>query len=284
MKTRLTITLSESTLTQIDQLIDRKSIRNRSHAIEHLLEKSLQPIVKSAIILSGGPADATQLRGLTLLNDKPLIFYTLELLKKSGVEDVVIATNTTTGKELEKLLTVATSDISPMTLALQALVRSFSSFTFAFETTPIGTAGAVKQAAALLPEGPFFVIAGDVLTNINLHDLAAFHTQNQALVTMAVKPRPAEKAYDNVFVQGHTVVDFQGSGEHQLVGIVNAGIYLFEPAVLNVIPENTFSMLEQDIFPKLARSRKIIAFPFQGIWFDISTDSKYQDVVATFTT
>jgi mannose-1-phosphate guanylyltransferase/phosphomannomutase len=184
MKTRLTITLSESTLAHIDQLIDRKSIRNRSHAIEHLLEKSLRPIVKSAIILAGGPADSAVPRALTTFNDKPLIFYTLDLLKKAGVEDVVIATNDTSGKELQKLLTLPTSNDTPQVAAVQALVRSFAHLTFALETKPLGTAGAVKTAAAQLPDGAFFVIAGDVLTNINLHELAAFHTQNQALVTI----------------------------------------------------------------------------------------------------
>jgi NDP-sugar pyrophosphorylase family protein len=271
MKTRLTITLSESTLKQVDTLVDKKKIRNRSHAIEHLIEKSLKPSISTAVILAGGLKNETTLKPLTVLNTKPLIFYTLDLLKKFGVKNIIIATNQQ-GKQLEKLL----GDGAAYELSIS----------YSYEKEPLGTAGALKNIANMLPKTqPFFVIAGDILTTIDLNDMATFHTKHQAMITMAVKPRPAQKAYDSVFVQGHTVVDFKSSSDDDVVSIVNAGVYLFEPEVLSFIPSASTKkssrprMLETDIFPKLASSKKVLAFPFQGVWFDISSDDNYQQAL-----
>lgn len=266
MKTRLTITLPETTLKRIDTLIDKKHIRNRSHAIEHLIEQSLAPSISTAVILAGGDKNETTLKPLTVLNTKPLIFYTLDLLKKHGVKNIIIATNDQ-GRQLHKLL----GDGSAYELNIR----------YSFEEKVYGTAGAIKNLGPLLPKNQaFFVLAGDILTTIDLSELAQFHTDHQGLVTMAVKPRQTKKAYDNVFVQGHTVVAFESSQENQLVSIVNAGIYIFEPEVLSSIPNDTKPvMLETDIFPKLTASGKMLAFPFQGVWFDISSDDNYQQAL-----
>lgn len=268
MKTRLTITLPEKTLSKVDKLIDKKTIRNRSHAIEYLIEQSLTPNISTAVILAGGEKNETTFKPLEVLGNKPLIFYTLDLLKKHGIKQIIIATNKH-GKSLEELL----GDGSSYEVSI----------TYSYEDTPLGTAGALKKIANELPTvHPFFVIAGDILTTIDLTDLATFHADNTALVTMAVKPRPAKKSYDNVFVQGHTVVDFKSSSDEEVVGIVNAGVYLIEPAFLDMIQngeKDTPVMLETDLFPKLAGSRKMLAYPFQGVWFDISSDQNYQSAL-----
>jgi mannose-1-phosphate guanylyltransferase / phosphomannomutase len=262
MKTRLTITLPASTLKQVDRLIDKKNIRNRSHAIEYLIEKSLEPDISTAVILAGGHKNENSFKPLTVLGNKPLVFYTLDLLKKHGVKKVIFSTNQQ-GKQLQDLL----KDGSDYDLNIQ----------YVYEESPQGTAGAIKQLDSLLPSNqPFYVLAGDILTTIDLTDLAAFHTKNQAVVTMAVKPRPTQDTYDNVFVQGHTVVDFKASTEDQVVSIVNTGVYIFEPEVLEMLPAKTPSMLERDVFPQLTQSGKMLAFPFQGVWFDISSDDNYQ--------
>jgi len=263
MKSRLTITLSEDVLKKVDFLIDKKTIRNRSHAIEHLIEQSLQTTVRTAIILAGGP-EKNPYSPLTIIGTKPLIVYTVELLKKYGVSTIHIAINDQ-GLELKKLLGNG---------------HEFGlSIIFHHEKSPLGTAGAIKAIAGSFKNEEFFVVAGDVLTNINLAELAQFHSDNNALVTMAVKPRTAQKNYDNVFVQGHTVVDFKASEKHEIVGIVNAGVYLFSSEVVSQIPSKTPAMLEKDVFPALSKSRRLTAFSFQGVWFDISSDANYKQAV-----
>lgn len=266
MKTRLTITLSESTLRQLDQLIDSTNIRNRSHAIEHILEQHLRPQVRTALILAGGPTLNTEpLRPLTILDGKPLIIHTIDHLKRFGV-DTIIITTTKAGRDIQTLLGTG---------------REFGvTIEYFFEEKPLGTAGAIKNAKSKLPKkDPFYVLAGDILTTIDLADFSEFHNQNKSLVTMAVKPRVSKSSYDNVYIQGHTVVDFQKSQPNQEVSIVNTGVYIFEPAVLNYIPDGVPAMLESDVFPQLAKQHKLVAFTFQGIWFDITSDQNYHDAL-----
>jgi len=276
MKSRLTITLSEDILKKIDYLIDKKKIRNRSHAIEHLVEQSLEPEIKTAIILAGGP-EKNPYSPLTVIGTKPLILYTIDLLQKHGVRKVHIAINNQ-GTELKKLL----GDGQEYGVQI----------TYHYEKERLGTAGAIttitKKAKADFTNEDYFVIAGDVLTNINLDELAHFHIENNSLVTMAVKPRPAQMNYDNVFVQGNTVVNFKASEKHEIVGIVNAGVYIFSSEMNSLLPDLTTSnedgarsttMLEKDVFPKLSSSKRVHAFSFQGIWFDISSDQNYKHAV-----
>ncbi len=267
MKTRLTITLSESTVRKLDQLIDKKTVRNRSHAIEQILEESLKPSIDTAIILAGGETRKNEsLRPLTILDGKPLIMHTLDHLKKHGVSTVAITAGPR-GTEIQDLL----GDGSDYDLNIE----------YFFEDEPIGTAGAVRRVAesALIENDAFFVVAGDVLTTIDLDDFVAFHTQHNAQVTMAVKPRVTKASYDNVFIQGHTVVDFQRSKPSQTVSIVNAGVYIFETASLRAFPDKTPAMLERDVFPELSKSDSLLAFPFQGIWFDITSQENFEEAL-----
>jgi mannose-1-phosphate guanylyltransferase/phosphomannomutase len=268
MKQRLTITLSEGTLRKIDAIIDRRQIRNRSHAIEYVIEEALKPKISTALVLAGGPnPKQSPEKAMTMLNGKPLILYTLEHLQKFGITKVIIATNSE-GKAIEKLL----GNGEALHLELVYL----------YETKPLGTAGAIMAAKAHLPSQPFVVISGDVLTNINLDDMMQFHTIYQGLVTMAIKPRSTEPTYDNVFVQGHTVVDFQKSQADQRVGLVNAGVYIIEPRALELFGSERPLMLEKDVFPRLAQKHTLLAFPFQGAWFDISVDTNYQTALSNW--
>lgn len=270
-KTRLTITLSQDLLDRVDALINKKTIRNRSHAIEEILAANLKPTITTAIILAGGAkkSPAELHHSLTPIAGQPLILHTLRLLKQHGISRVIITT--TSAIALKKVI----SAHPELGLKIEYQV----------ETHPLGTAGAISQAAKDIAQ-PFLVMAGDVFTTINLTELIQFHHQARGLVTMAVKPRSAQKNFDNAFIQGHTIVDFQPSTANQAIGIVNTGIYVIEPAALAYLPQPTNQkpiMLEQDLFPVLAKQGKLMAFTFQGPWFDIATDSSYQQAVQAVT-
>ncbi len=262
-KKRLTITLSKSTLNKVDRLIDEKKIRSRSHAIETLLQKALQPRIELAVILAGDKNDSyDQIRPLTAVDNQPLIIYTLQHLKNHGIKRVLILTNDR-GHEIKTVLDKYEIDLE---------------INWLFEDKPLGTAGALKHAADHINQ-TFYCLHGDVLTDINFDELAEFHEKHQSLATIAVKPRIPQDSYDNVFIQGNKVVDFQPKKEGQIVSIVNSGVYVFEPEILSYIPDQTPSTLEQDVFPKLAQTNRLNAFTFQGIWFDVSTDQNYKQAI-----
>lgn len=256
MKSRLTITLEESILEKVDQFIDGHQIRNRSHAIESLLDRYFAPKVTTAVILAGGPQVGSGIRTLTPLDNKPVIVHIIEHLQKFGVHNVIIATNEE-GKKLEEIL--------------PTLINGAVSISYVYEQKPRGTAGALKAIANQIKDESFFVWSGDVFTTIDLSSLLKFHLEQHALITVTVKPRLTQASYDNVFIQGNTVVDFQKSKPDQEVSLANAGVYVFSKEALELIPKDSPVMLEQDILPTFAKSQKVVAFPFQGLWMEIPT-------------
>lgn len=259
MKSRLTITLEESVLEKVDQFIDGQKIRNRSHAIEYLLDNYFAPQVQTAVILAGGSQEESGLRTLMPLDNKPLIIHIIEHLQRYGVKHIIITTNKQ-GKKLEELI--------------PNFFDNGIKFSYLYEEKPLGTAGALKAAAKYIKDESFYVWSGDVFTTIDLSSLLKFHLQQHALITMSIKPRLTQATYDNVFIQGHTVVDFQKSKPEQEVSLVNAGVYVFSCDALDLIPDATPTMLERDVFPTFAKSQKLVAFPFQGLWMEITSDKK----------
>lgn len=258
-KQRLTITLSQSTLAKIDPLIDKKQIRSRSHAIESILQEHLEPKIKTAVILAGGHDQAeTQLKPLIPHRGQPLIAHTLQLLIKYQITHVIILAH----HSAKKVQTVLDGKFPQLTVE------------YVFEQEPLGTAGALKNAAELITN-PFFCLYGDIYTDINLQQMANFHQQQQSLATIAVKPRMSHQSFDNIALQGNQVTDFHPKDKQIDVSLVNTGVYLFQPQLLDYIPDAP-STLEQDVFPDIIKTKRLFAFTFQGNWFDVTTEKSYQ--------
>lgn len=261
-KARLTITLPRDLLRQVDRLVDGYNVRNRSHAVETLIRRSLNPVVTTAVILAGGNKSkngrypATQsIRGQKLINitARHFIDYGIsELVVLAGDQEPVVRT------------------------ALGDGVSAGITIRYLREDKPLGTAGALKLAEEFLSYGPFLVVHGDILTNISLPDFVDFHNRENRLATIAVKPRTAEPKYGKVMLQGNRITDFYDEDRSEGISIVNTGVYMFEPEVLSLISEGQIANLESDVFPRLAEMGELSAFLFQGIWFDISAPEDYQ--------
>lgn len=260
-KARLTITLPPELLTEIDRMIDRRTVRNRSHAIELLLRQSLKPTVSSAVLLAGGKNNREQLPALLPIQGQALIIQTVNHLIAHGICSFIILAG-----ENEPLIRGLLGDGNYM----GAEVR------YVGEAQPMGTAGALKAAERYLQDQPFLVFHADILTDINVTDFIKFHSSQNKLATIAVKPRQAEPDYGKVLLEGSEITDFIPESQEQGISIVNTGVYLFESEVLGLIGEATSARLEIDVFPKLAKMGELSAFLFQGIWFDISRSQNYE--------
>ena len=259
-KQRLSITLSQSTLSQIDQLIDKKKVRSRSHAIETILQKQLKPAVSTAVILAGGSNKKSNLiKPLIKHQNQPLIFHIIDHLLRFDVTKIIILTHCK-GQKIKKSISKKYPKLD---------VR------YIFEKQRLGTGGALKNAQKILQEN-FYCFHGDVFTDINLQQFASFHQHNQGIATIAVKPRMAHQSFDNISVQGNQITAFQPKNKVQNPSLVNSGIYLFEPEIMDFIPDKKPTMLEKDVFPQLTKAGKLYAFAFEGIWFDITTEKQYQ--------
>ncbi len=260
-KARLTITLARDLLRQVDRMIDNKTIRNRSHAIEMLLRQSLMSKVTTAVILAGGDSGDGPLPALLPIENTQLLFITIGHLVNFGISRIFILA----GKNEAALRQVVGEG-----RFMGATV------VYAREDQPLGTAGAVKTIEDKLADEPFLVIHADVLTNINLAEFIEFHKHENTLATIAVKPREAERTYGKVLLQGNKITDFSETNQSEGISIVNTGVYLLQPDALKLIELDQPAHFEKDLFPKLAAIHELSAFIFQGIWFDISTSDSYR--------
>ena len=268
MKERITLTIDEKILERVDKLIDGLSIRNRSHAIELILSKYMNfRELKTAFILSGGKG--TRLRPITYeipkalvpVHGKPLIEHLFDLLKKYGVNDVVLSVGHMKDKVISKK-----DEWSRLGLDIS----------FVEEQKALGTGGPLRLAKDKLTK-TFIVSNGDELKNINIMEMYEAHKKNRALVTIALTTVNDPSQYGVARLEGNRIVEFVEKPKKDKApsNLINAGFYILEPEVTEMIPEGKCS-LEKQIFPKLAKMGRLFGFPFSGQWFDTGNLDRYE--------
>lgn len=226
-----------------------------------------------AIILAGGKG--TRLRPLTVYTPKPIVpflnrpflLFQLDLLRAAGVKNITLSLNYQPDKIRQLLGTGAEFDVE---------------IDFVTEPSPMGTAGAYKYASETRRE-PTVVVNGDILTNVELSKVIGFHRKNKAKATIVLTPVEDPGAFGLVETDdsGH-ILGFLEKPTPELIaekGIntINAGIYILEPDVLDLIPEGESSSFEYEVFPELLARN----LPFYGFilkkhyWRDIGSAKSY---------
>jgi NDP-sugar pyrophosphorylase family protein len=150
---------------------------------------------------------------------------------------------------------------------------------YAVEPEPLGTGGGVRNAAAIT-RGTVHVLNGDILTDVDLGALRAFHVRRRARVTILLArvadPRPyglVETAADG------RVTGFRekpGPGEPITTDTINAGVYLIEADLLQRMPAGKPVSIEREFFPTLiAEGVACFACVLPGYWRDIGSPAAY---------
>ena len=222
-----------------------------------------------AVLLVGGPG--TRLQPLTdykpksivpLLN-RPVLEHTLAYLKHYGIEDVILTLNY-------------------MPDAIQEYFgdgkRCGVRLTYCIEKEPMGTAGAVKNAEAYLDDS-FFVLNGDLFTDMNLADMLAFHRAKKAQATISLTWVENPSAFGVVETDTsrrvQRFIEKPPPGK-ETTNWINAGTYILEPEVLEQIPAGQHHMFEKGLFPRLLDIGKpVYGYEFKGYWLDMGTLGKY---------
>lgn len=143
------------------------------------------------------------------------------------------------------------------------------------ESSPLGTAGAVKLAQQYLQNAPYFLVMnGDSFLEIDFHQLVQFHRAHVGLVSMAVSRVQNATRYGTVEVDsGGRVIRFTEKTGSDSPGLINAGVYVFDRRVFDHIPEGRAS-LESEVFPHLL-DHGIYALEQHSIFIDIGTPEDY---------
>ena len=224
-----------------------------------------------AVILAGGRG--TRLAPYTTILPKPLL-----PLGEKPILDVII-------RQLRQ------HDITDITLAVGHLAELFMSYfgdgrqfgavkmTYSREERPLGTAGPLRLVPGL--SETFLVMNGDVLTTLDFRDLVASHQARRALVTVAIQTR---RIPIDLGVVEHDA-DFRLTRyvEKPVHDVqVSTGIYVFEPRVLEFIPEGEHLDLP-DLMTRLVQAGEpVYCHPFDGYWMDIGRSEDYARAAADF--
>jgi mannose-1-phosphate guanylyltransferase len=221
-----------------------------------------------AVILVGG--EGTRLRPITSLVPKPVapvverpfVTYILENLVRHGVRRAVFSTG-----YLAEAIEAEIGDGRCFGVAVD----------YAVEDKPLGTAGAIKNAAGKLDAGPFLAFNGDVLTDVDLTALIALHHTKRAAATIYLTPVEDPRRYGLVELRGDgAVANFlEKPGEWQGEALINAGVYVLEHDVLEMIPAGVMFSIERGVFPRLAQAGTLYGFVGTGYWRDIGTPESY---------
>jgi NDP-sugar pyrophosphorylase family protein len=123
---------------------------------------------------------------------------------------------------------------------------------FSEETEPLGTGGALKNARSHITTSPFLLLNGDSLCPTDLNSFNDFHIQKGGILSIVLTQPLAENAYGVVEIdKENRITAFREKAEAQKEGFINAGIYLVESRIFDLMPAKTSFSLETDLIPAL---------------------------------
>lgn len=140
------------------------------------------------------------------------------------------------------------------------------------EKKRLGTAGGIRLAQAHL-EKPFFVINGDIFTNLNMEKLMNFHLEKKWALTVGTKNYSFQIPYGVLETEGKKVTGVREKPELQC--LINGGVYCLNPEVINLIPENSYFEITDLINTCLDKGLPVGSYEIQDYWMDIGRQEDY---------
>jgi len=265
-----------ATTNETNEAIIKKAIENRIYQIPIVDEnKRLVKIIdlatllknkkrKNLVILMAGGL-GTRLRPLTndipkpllKVGDKPILETIINNFKNSGFENFIISVNYK--KELIKQY-------------FKDGAKFGVNISYLDENKRLGTAGALSLLKEK-PNEPFFVMNGDLLTNIDFSKMLDFHIKQHSIATMAVIEKDFQIPYGVIETNDLKITNIKEKPTYKF--FINAGIYMLNKEVLDYIPKNQFFDMPT-LFEKLIElNKKTLSFPIHEYWLDIGRLEEY---------
>ncbi len=205
-----------------------------------------------AIILAGGrgkrlrPITDYVPKSLVPLNNIPIIEWQIRHLKKFGIKEIIICTGYKAGM-IKNFLSMKNN--------LGVKIK------FSVEKIPLGTGGAIKQAGLSIKDKSFFVLNGDIITNIDLNQLAK---KQNSIASIELKTK-----FGIIETKDDKVTKFNEKKEISNLWM-NAGIYHLQKEILQDLP--TKGDIEKTVFPNYAKKGKLTTIKFKNVmWYSIDS-------------
>ena len=205
-----------------------------------------------ALILAGGrgkrlrPLTDKIPKSLIPINKKPLIQYSINYLKKFGINEIIICSGYKS-KQIQNFLKKK---------------KNFGcKIEYSVEKNPLGTAGAIRNAIKNLSDESFLVINGDIITNI---DLKKILKKPNTIAANELKTK-----FGTMEIKNNKILKFNEKTDVQNVWM-NPGLYHLSTGILKILPRT--GSLEAEIFPKLAKNKSLHTVKFKNVlWHSIDS-------------
>lgn len=220
-----------------------------------------------AVVLAGGEgsrlAPYTRIlpKPLMPIGDMPILEILLIQMKQAGITDIVLTVG-----HLSKLISTYFGNGEPFGVNIE----------YSHEDQPLGTSGPLSIINGL--DETFLVTNGDVLSDIDLRELIEFHKKSGAIATIAMYQKEVKINLGVIKLNG----DNQVAGYIEKPSYtypVSMGIYVFEPKILEYIPNNQYYDFPDLVLKLVEKGEVVMAFPFEGYWRDIGNSRDY-DIAA----
>lgn len=241
-------------------LLDREGRAVEVVLLSDLIEDVEPPL--QAVVMAGGfgtrlhPLTETVPKPMLPIGDKPIIEYIVRQMQLSGIRHIDVATHYLADQ-------------------IKAHLRDGSDFgveiNYVTERQPLGTAGALSLIAR--PGKTTLLMNGDILTRVDFRAMHEFHRDNEAELTMALCPYDLKIPYGVVECDANLVTGLEE--KPTLRHMVNAGIYLLEDSVYDLIPSQRVTNMTTVIHRLLRARRRVAAFPIREYWLDIGQHADY---------
>ena len=223
-----------------------------------------------AVIMAGGegkrlkPVSGRTPKPMVKLLGKPMMEHIIELLRYNGFCDICCA------------LKYRAGDI----IGHFGDGRDFGvNLSYSIESEPLGTAGAVKNCRDFYGKEDFLVISGDAACDFNLRELMHAHTESRASATIALHRDSEPLEYGLAVTDENNLIKAfieKPSWSRVVTDLVNTGIYVLSPAVMENVPAGQAYDFGNDLFPKLLKNGdKLLGLPLEGYWCDVGNPLSY---------
>ncbi|MFA6922015.1 MAG: nucleotidyltransferase family protein [Gallionella sp.] len=230
------------------------------------VDELLQPAhrINKVVIMAGGlgsrlsPLTDTTPKPMLHVGNKPILETIIENFAKYGYSEIILSV----------------SYKSHMIEEYFGDGKAFGvNIEYVHESKRMGTAGALSLVRDRLTE-PFFVMNGDLLTNINFEHLHDYHVSHDAVATMAVREYDFQVPYGVVNVLDGRILSIEEKPVHKF--FVSAGIYMLSPQALETVPEEKFFDMPTLFERLIAEKNTAVSFPIREYWLDIGRVSDFE--------
>lgn len=228
--------------------------------LDDLLPAAELPV--HALIMAGGfgtrmmPLTEETPKPMLPVGGKPLMERTLERLREAGIRRVTVSTHHRPEKIREHF-----GDGGAYGIEME----------YVHEKQPLGTGGSLGLMDQ--SDEPLLVINGDVLTRVDFRAMIEYHKEHQAEMTIAVRHYGLKVPYGVVECEGPRVCSLREKPE--VMVLVNAGVYVLEPSVQELVPRDQRFDMTDLIQLLLDANRTVVSFPIIEYWVDIGQPADY---------